>query len=282
MVFHSCTTKLRTAWRKEDQFALTNYAEKKTERLKATLGHKRQFSVDDVCDVLESKRSTALWILSNLSRSGHIVRLGRGIYTFDETSRSFRVPRLGEEIMKAVDRLRAEGVSFVLTGLDILLPFIQHQPTRMMHLIHTATGAGTWAQSLLKESEFTPVLEPTRQEIEKILDIIPERSELVILREKSSRLASSNSLATLERAFVDLYVETTRELIPFSVQEVAYIFLNMKASLPLNTAQMLRYAHDRSIKSEIQEILHSRKRTSAPRANRHSQNFLKILEAIGQ
>lgn|GEM_PF-796447 len=267
---------------KERQTDLSNYIEKKNARLKSALSHKQRFTVDEVCEVLGSKRSTALWILSNLSKSGLVVRLGRGVYTFEEKNRSFRIPRLSNEMTKAMDKLKSEGVSFVLTGLDILLPFVQHQPARLIHLIYTATGAGTWAQSLLKDSEFTPVLEPTRQEIEKILEIIPERSELVILREKSSRLASSNSLATLERAFVDLYVETTRELIPFSVQEVAHIFLNMKASLSLNIAQVLRYAHERSIKNEIQEILHLQTRARQTSSNKYARNFLQILEAIGQ
>jgi hypothetical protein len=181
----------------------------------------------------------------------------------------------------AIERLRKEGVSFVLTGLDILLPFVQHQPGRILHLIYTGVGAGTWAQSMLRDSQFTPVLDPTRQEVEKILDIIPHGSELIILREKSSRLASSNSLATLERAFVDLYVEATREMIPFSVQEVAYIYLNMSAAVPLNTAQMVRYAHDRSIKDEIRQIVNFRKQGLPLDSDKPATNFLKALGAIG-
>ncbi len=260
---------------------MNKYAEKKIEKLKTALSHKDHFSVDDVCDVLGLRRSTVLWVLSNLSRSGHIVRLGRGIYTFDEKSLSFRVPHLSYEISKVFDKLRNEGVSFILTGMDILFPFVQHQPARVMHLIYTATGAGVWAQSLLKESDFIPILEPTRQEIEKILEIVPDPKELIILREKSTQLASNNSLATLERAFVDLYVEATRNLIPFPVQEVAYIFLNMKTSLSLNISQMLRYAHERSIRDEIQEIVDSKKRGELFESDKPSQNFIRILEAIG-
>jgi hypothetical protein len=259
---------------------LSGYIEKIFDKLKTSLSHKQKFSVDDVCEVLGSKRSTALWIVSNLSRSGRIVRLGRGVYSFDEKSRSFREPHLGSEITKAIDKLRGAGISFVLTGLDILLPFVQHQPTKIMHLIYTAAGAGTWAQSSLKKSDFTPVLEPTRQEIEKILEIVPENSELVILREKASRLALNNSVASPERAFVDLYVETTRNLIPFSVQEVAYIFINMKASLSLNNQQMVRYAHERSIKGEIGVILNPQIQNKSNKSNKPLQNFLKILEAI--
>ena len=260
---------------------LDKYAEKKIARLRDSLSQKEKFSIDDVSRDLGWKRSTALSVLSNLSRAGRVVRLARGIYTFDERSRSFRVPRLSDELTSAIERLRKEGVSFVLTGLDILLPFVQHQPGRILHLIYTGVGAGTWAQSLLRDSQFTPVLDPTRQEVEKILDIVPNGSELIILREKASRLASSNSLATLERAFVDLYVEATREMIPFSVQEVAYIYLNMSAAVPLNMAQMVRYAHDRSIKDEIRQIVNFRKQGLPLESDKSVTNFLKVLEAIG-
>jgi len=261
---------------------LNNNVETKLATLRIALSHKKRFSVDDACDVLGLKRSSTLWILSNLSRSSRIARVARGIYTFDEKSKDLRVPKLSKELTKVIDRMRQEGVSFVLTGLDILLPFVQHQPTRILHLFYTGVGAGTWAQSVLKDSSFTPVLDPTRQEVEKVLDIIPEKSEIVVLREKSSRLGVSDSVASIERAFVDLYVETTRGQIPFSAQEVAYIYLNMQAVLSLNTAQMLRYAHDRSIRREIKQIIEFQRGMKTGAANKSSRNFLKILEAISR
>jgi len=123
---------------------LNNYTEKNFERIKASLSQQQRFTVDDVVMVLGSKRSTALWILSNLSRSGRIARIGRGIYKFDEKNLSLRIPHLGNEISHAYDKMRNEGISFVVTGMDILLPFVQHQPSRVLHLIYTAVGAGTW------------------------------------------------------------------------------------------------------------------------------------------
>lgn len=260
---------------------MNTYTEKNLQRLKAALSDKSSFSVEEACQVLGSKRSTALWILSHLSTSGSIARVGRGIYTLNEKSLSFRIPRLSQEITNLIDKLRNEGVSFVLTGLDILLPFVQHQPARILHLIYTATGAGSWAQSLLKTPDFAPVLEPTPQEVEKMLDIIDQPTELIVIRERASKHASKNSLATLERAFIDLYEEASRQRIPFSIQEVAHIFINMKASVELNDAQMMRYAHERSIRDEIQDILESIKEPRRETSNEQAKKFLKILRAIG-
>ena len=124
-------------------------------------------------------------------------------------------------------------------------------------------------------------MEPTLQEIEKLLEVIPQDSELVVLREKSSQLSAKNSLATIERAFVDLYYETTREYFPFSVQEVAYIFLNITNSIALNKRQMLRYASERSIRDDIQRIFDYPAKESDDNHNRPSSEFLNILSAIG-
>lgn len=244
------------------------------------LCHKEDFSADDVCEALGLKRTSASWLLSNLSRAGRIVRLRRGLYTLDTRSLEYRKPKLGEEIRGAIERLTGDGVSFVLTGVDILLPFVQHMPTRITHLIYAAPGAGSWAQSLLKDFKLTPVLEPTLQEIQKMLEIIPEESELVVLREKASRMASKDSLATLERAFVDLYFEATRKFIPFSVQEAAYIFVNMKAAVTLNKPAMSRYAHERMIRGEIGDILEFNTKRHLPVSSPASRSFLTVLEAI--
>jgi len=64
------------------------------------------------------------------------------------------------------------------------------------------------------------------------------------------------------------------------VQEAAYIFLNMSTAVPLNTAQMVRYAHDRSIEDEIRHIVNFRKQGLPLQSDKPVPNFLKVLEAI--
>ncbi|MEW5798683.1 MAG: DUF6577 family protein [Bacteroidota bacterium] len=256
------------------------YAEKYYQLLKSALSEKPAFSIDDAERVLDSKRSSILWLLSTLTASGRLVRISRGVYSFSDKKISFRTPTFSPEINNAIATLRNEGVSFVLTGLDILLPFVQHQPNRLLHLLYTATGAGSWAQSLLKSEKFTPLLEPGLQEINTIIDVIEDQSEIIIIRERSSTVASKDSLATLERAFIDLYFEASRDMIPFSFQETAYIFLNMRSSVKLNTAQMLRYSHERTIRDEIEDILKALKDPRAHISSERAQKFLSILGKI--
>jgi hypothetical protein len=255
---------------------------KNIEILQKTFANAHSFSTDQVCEVLHIQRSTAAWLLSNLSKAGQIVRIGRGIYTLNEKNTSYRTPGLGKEIGTAIDMLRNQGITFVLTGLDILLPFVQHQPNRILHLIHSAKGAGSWVQSTLKELNFASVINPDRQEIEKILEIVDDKTELFVIREFSSNLASNNSLASLERAFIDLYFETSRELFPFSLQEVAHIFVNVTAIIPLSRSKMLRYANERSIRDEIQNILDIIKEPRTLPTNERSIQFLQVMRAIRQ
>lgn len=252
----------------------------KLERLKKLNHNKRTISADDVQNALGLKRSSAQWLLSNWATTGKITRISRGIYSLEKDPIPSRQPRLSPEIENGIHALHNEGVTFVLTGLDILFPFVQHQPNRILHLLYTASGAGSWAQSLIKSDQLTPLLEPEIKEIETAIDLIGDRSEIVIIRERNSLHASKNSLATLERAFIDLYLESSRNLIPFSVQEVAYIFLNMRSAVTLNTVQMLRYAKDRSIREEIDSILRALSEPTTHFESSHAETFIKILENI--
>jgi hypothetical protein len=248
--------------------------------LKLAFSDKPAFSVDDAERILNAKRSSVLWLLSIFTASGKLVRISRGIYSFSDKKNSFRTPTFSPEINNAISTLQNEGVSFVLTGLDILLPFVQHQPNRILHLLYTATGGGSWAQSLLKSENFTPLLEPNLQEINTIIDVIEDRSEIIIIRERASILGSKESVATLERAFIDLYFESSREMIPFSFQETAYIFMNLQSSVKLNTARLLRYSKERSIRDEYEDILNALEDPRAHVSSERAQKFLSILGKI--
>lgn len=238
------------------------------------------FSINDVLSLLGGERSSTYWLLSNLSRSGKLQRTSRGVYTLNRTKDVTRGSAVEPRIQDALQNLIDEGVSCVLTGLDILLPYVQHQPARVLHLLYTATGAGSWAHSLLKSDRVTPILNPSRQEIDTVIDINDDRTEIIIIRERASMLASKNSLATVERAFVDLYFETSRETIPFPLQETAYILQNLTAVITINEKQMIRYANERSISDEIDQILRFLNDPRTDISSKSAQRFLSIYTAI--
>ncbi len=251
------------------------YLDKYYDEIKRGLGKEKLFSVREVERLLGLKPTSVWQILSRLTREGRVHRISRGRYTISPQPR--RNPPVPESSRKIVALLQAEGIQFTLTGLDLLLDFVQHQPETLFHLIYTPRGAGEWAQSTLRSSTLMPLLEPGTHEIEN--SIASSEREIIIIRERQSPVASQENLATKERAFVDLYFESTRRLIPFPVQEVAYIFENMRSTSTLNQPQLIRYAHERKIDGEIEAILEY-PRGRLARRNPRLSLFLKSLKAI--
>lgn len=251
------------------------YLDKYYNEIKRGIGKEKLFSVREVEKLLGLKPTSVWQILSRLTREGRVHRISRGRYTVSPQSR--RNPPVPESSRKIVTLLQAEGIKFTLTGLDLLLDLVQHQPETLLHLIYTPRGAGEWIQSTLRSSGLMPLLEPGIHEIEN--SIASSDLEIVIIRERQSSVASQENVATKERAFVDLYFESTRRLIPFPVQEVAYIFENMRSTSNLNEPQLIRYSHERKIDGEIKVILEYPRRTLAGRNPRLS-SFLKSLRAI--
>ena len=237
--------------------------------------NERSFSVRQVEQLLQLKSNSVWQILSRLTHEGKIHRVSRGKYTISTQLPTQRKPLIEKSSAKLINLLQAEGIRFTLTGLDLLLDFVQHQPVAILHLIYAPKGSGDWVQSTLRGKEFLPLLEPRIRETENAMASTDQ--EVVIIRERQSAVGSQDGLATKERAFVDLYFESTRRLIPFPVQEVAYIFENMRSTSTLNESLLRRYAHERKIDGEIEAILEFPKRKRrAKRANL----FLKSLGAI--
>lgn len=251
------------------------YLDKYYDEIKRELGKEKLFSVREAERLLGLKPTSVWQILSRLTREGRLHRVSRGRYTLSPQPR--RNPPVPESSRKIVGLLQAEGIQFTLTGLDLLLDFVQHLPETLLHLIYTPRGAGEWAQSTLRSSTLMPLLEPGIHEIEN--SIASSEREIIIIRERQSPVASQENLATKERAFVDLYFESTRGLLPFPVQEVAYIFENMRSTSTLNQPQLIRYAHERKIDGEVEAILEYPKGRLA-RRNPGLSLFLKSLGAI--
>jgi hypothetical protein len=200
----------------------------------------------------------------------------RGVYTFSRTLNTKITVELSEAGKAIEERLRKGGTPFVVTGLDVLMGFVQHQPERILHIVYTAEGTTDWVQSNLRGEKLIPLIDPSKAEIENVL--ASSDNEVVIIRQRYSPIAVYENRATKERAFVDLYYETTRELIPFPLQEVAYIFENMRATSLINSVQMIRYAHERKLDSEIRSIWEFPKGKAVTK--RQVRSFLAALRAI--
>lgn len=114
------------------------------------------------------------------------------------------------------------GHGFQFTGLSTLAPFLQNAYGRMVYSIHTRNGAG---QSLLESiadhsEEFTVLLNPKRREFETLLKATTS-SMFIAVREYEEK--PTPSWAGPEKAWLDLYFEVTRGIIPIYQDELIIV-----------------------------------------------------------
>lgn len=261
------------------------------------------FHTRDVMEIgkLETKYSkgTIHRVLHDLVKTGKIERLGRGIYRTKSyeakgnkiavTDRIIFSDRLAVKLVpgastEAKELLHNKGIEFMITGEAVLYRYIHNLPKRLIELVYVNRGSGEYAVSTLRKAGLRALLNPTRNEISVALEIFSEK-DLFVIREFSELLGNVNGFASLERALVDLYFETTRDRIPFLKEETARIFLNVFDKEPISYSRLTEFGTRRGIGDEIREILNfisptvsfSAKRTVDKRA----LEFLNLLHKLG-
>ena len=111
---------------------------------------------------------------------------------------------------------------FQFTGLSTLAPFLQNAYGVLVYSVHTINGAG---QSLLESiadhsGEFTVLLNPQRREFETLLKATTS-STFIAVREYEEK--PTPTWAGPEKAWLDLYFEVTRDIIPIYQDELIII-----------------------------------------------------------
>jgi predicted Fe-Mo cluster-binding NifX family protein len=237
-------------------------------------------------------KGTVYRALHDLVKARRIERLGRGTYKvcFREVTIPDRlalsdkvivtmVPGSSEEAKKV---LRNRGVEFMMTGPALFYRYIHNLPRRLIELVYVIKGAGELAVLSLREAGMRALLNPTRSDVTLALENFSER-DIFVVREFSELLGNVDGTASLERALVDLYFETTRNRIPFPEEETARIFLKVTRNEPVSHSRMLLFANRRGIRKEIHLLLdfvQPMTSSSSKVKNKHVNDFLKTMEAV--
>jgi len=211
------------------------------------------FTAQEAREILPVSKSLLFKILHELVKGGHLTRLGRGIYALDGSKPRLAVS-LSETGQKMHQALYSEGINFAITGLDVLLTFTHHLLVRFPHLVYVQRGSAEWAKETLRQEGFACLVDPTEKEIRIGLELA-EGSELVILRETSDFYATSRGVASVERALVDLFFESTRKGYTIPVSEVGRILFDTLRSTRINYTRLLRWATRRGIDAEMRDAL---------------------------
>lgn len=206
-------------------------------------------------------KGTVYRILHDLAKDGKLVRLGRGLFRIPEKkivtisesisiSDKVTVDLTPGPLKRVRDLLDAKGVEYMITGPSVLMRYHHHIPRRLLHLIYVIKGAGESTMSYLKEAGFRSFLGPARDQLELALDSFTER-DLFIIREFAELDGNIAGTASIEKAVIDSYFESTRNYIPFPTEEVGRIIGRVFANERINISNLLWLASRRGIRSEI-------------------------------
>lgn len=234
---------------------MSKHMEDSYRKLQAAFGGE-PFGVEQAMESLAISKAMLSKTLHQLTRQGRLHRLGRGLYALAKTEKRTRqqAPSLSAIGSRIHATLHAEGLNFAITGLDVLLPFTHHLLVRFPHLVYVERGAAEWAKETLRHTDLPCLITPTPREIHIGLELT-ESTELVILRETTDFYGADAGVATLERALVDLYFESTRKGYTISVDEVGRILFNVLRNANVNYSRLLRWATRRGVDGELREVL---------------------------
>lgn len=233
------------------------------------------FSIADARAVLQEKPSTLNWTLYNLTRNGHIARIGKGLYSYQHKQENAFQPILSNLGGRVLGILKETGYDFFISGLDILNVFMDHVPESYPHLLFAEKEGIDDVSDLLSKSRVDVI--PDGQ-IKKYPTIrrISSVGEVVLLIPTREFTYAENGLASVEKAFVDLYYEVSRRDYPLSMQELVRIFLNMKRRIALNTNRLIKIASRRNIHPDIRFIVDHAAITNA------AHEFVNLLKKMGE
>lgn len=241
--------------------------------LTSKLGEDDAFTISDATNALERPVSTVRWILWNLADLGKIARIGHGLYSFRYHAPQISTPHLSNLGKKIKTTLEEFGVSFFISGLDIVKGYMIHVPERYPVITFIEQNKIEEVQELLSNQNIDSIIGSKAKDFNK-LQYFPSLGDIVILRQTNEFNYSHEGLAEPEKAFVDLYFEITRGSYPLSLAELGRIYLNMKRRGALNLTHLSKISIRRNIHHDIRYILNYK------RISTHAFKFSEILKEL--
>lgn len=248
---------------------------KKYEKIVEVFGNQTNFYVDEVQQIFpEMKKSSLYWNLSKLVEKGYIKRVRNGVYAFNEWrgKKSVFLSRSAEYVKDFLDET---GFEYYISGLDILAKYMQHVPEQypVIVFVEKIAKEEVYENLMFKGIE---VIEPTQIK-KRYEDAIfsGNDSMQVILYPTENFTYSEDGLATIEKAFIDLYFAISRNGYPLSLQELVRIYQNLGRLGNIDKKKMITVATKRNIQYDIRFIVESQFITE------HAIEFVEILRREG-
>lgn len=245
--------------------------ENKYYRIVEKLGDQQSFFFDEVQAVFpDMKKSSLYWNLSKLVDGGYLKRIRNGVYAFNEWKgkKSISISGMAERIRDIMDET---GFDYYISGVDILRKYMLHVPEQYPVILFIEKEAKDEIKTVLKENGFEPVEPLQVREINEKYIYSGQNTPWVVLYMTENFDFAMNGLASIEKAFVDLYYAVTRNGYPVAIQELVRIYENLTRLGNIDKKKMISVAMKRGIQYDIRFIVESKFITEA------AMNFVQIL-----
>ncbi len=229
--------------------------EKKYNAIKEKLREQTTFYMEDVQAIFpEMKQSSIYWNLSKLVEAGYLKRVRTGVYTFNEWKGKTKIA-LTEDIKKVQEILDESGFAYFVSGLDVLQRFMQHVPEQYPMILFIEKSAHDEIINYLLDGGFA-VVKPTeiRQQYENAMLAGIEKKQVIVYDTENFDY-ENDGIATIEKAFVDLYFSITRNGYPLSLQELARVYQNLVRLGNIDKKKLITVSTKRNLQCDIRLIV---------------------------
>ena len=146
--------------------------------------------------------------------------------------------------------------NFQFTGLSTLYAYLQNAYGKIVYHLHTVKGAGEQLQEVISKSKygknFIILLNPNKQDLQNAMDF-SEKNKFIVIREYAEK--PTTQWASAEKAWLDLYSESNKNLLSIPRDEIFIILDNLLESNLINIQKLKSLAKHRHQLDEILEIL---------------------------
>ena len=164
------------------------------------------------------------------------------------------------------------GFDYYISGLDILQKYMLHIPEQYPIVICIQKESKNELTDILT-NHFYEVVEPRRlKEKYEAIQYNGKNNDIIIIYLTENFEDREDGLATIEKAFVDLYYAVTRNGYPLALQELVRIYENLVRLGNIDRKRMIAVAAKRGIQCDLRFIAEAKFVTGSAR------KFVEILE----
>ena len=153
------------------------------------------------------------------------------------------------------DILDESGFEYFVSGLDVLQRFMQHVPEQYPMILFVEKTAHEEMVNYLLDGGFN-VVKPSeiRQQYEDAVLSGSDKKQIVVYDTENFDY-ETDGIATIEKAFVDLYFSITRNGYPLSLQELVRVYQNLVRLGNIDKKKMITVSTKRNLQSDIRLIV---------------------------